>query len=106
MIDPAASGFEIVDIVSKRANFIANYLEIQWLSRYPWPTEIVMDRGNEFKAEVQQMLHEHCGVKRKLIATRNPQANSIVEWAHKTMHQIIDAQGLKGKSDLDKHFQW
>jgi hypothetical protein len=106
MIDPVTGWFEIIDILSKRADYIANYLEIQWLSRYPWPTEIIMDRGNEFKAEVQQMLHEHYGIKRKLITVRNPQANSMVERAHKTIHQIIDAQGLTGKKDLDKHFLW
>lgn len=105
MIDPATRWFEIVNIESKRANFIANYLEIQWLSHYPCPTKVIMDRGNELKVEVQQMLHKHYGCKRKIITAWNPQANSMVEQAHQTIDQIIDASGIKGKSDLDKHFK-
>ena len=56
MIDPATGWFEIVDIPNKRADYIANILEFTWLSRYPWPTEIRMDRGREFAAEVQDAL--------------------------------------------------
>jgi Integrase zinc binding domain len=43
MIDPAAGWFEIVEVPTKRADYIANLLEFNWLSRYPWPTEIRMD---------------------------------------------------------------
>jgi Integrase zinc binding domain len=52
MIDPATGWFEIVEIPTKRADFIANLLEFHWLTRYPWPTKIRMDRCGEFKAEV------------------------------------------------------
>jgi hypothetical protein len=37
--------------------------------------EIVMDRGSEFAAEVRKMLNKEYPIKRKLITTRNPQAN-------------------------------
>ena len=44
MIDPATGWFEIAEIPSKRADDIINILEMTWLTRYPWPTEIVLNR--------------------------------------------------------------
>ena len=38
MIDPATGWFEIVEIPTKRADYIANILECHWLTRCPWPT--------------------------------------------------------------------
>ena len=43
MIDPATGWFDIRETPTKQADCIANYLEFTWLSRCPWPTEIVMD---------------------------------------------------------------
>ena len=106
MIDPATGWFEIVEIPSKRADYISNYLEITWLSRYPWPTEIVMDRGREFAAEVATMLKEDYGIHKKLITTRNPQANAIVERVHKEIHSLVATMEIKDKRDLDDHFGW
>jgi len=34
MIDPATGWFEIKEIESKRADYIANYLEQTWFNRY------------------------------------------------------------------------
>ena len=56
MIDPATGWFEIVPIPTKRADYIANLLEQTWLTRYPWPTEVRMDKGKEFAGEVAKAL--------------------------------------------------
>ena len=45
MIDPATGWFEIVEMPNRQADFIANTLEMTWLTRHPWPTEIIMDRA-------------------------------------------------------------
>jgi len=58
---------------------IANWLEIHWLTRYPWPTEITMDKGSEFAREVSETLKNEHGIKRKIITSRNPQSNSMIE---------------------------
>ncbi len=79
MIDPATGWFEIVEVIEKRADIIANLLEFTWLTRYPWPTEIVMDRGLEFAAEVRETLKNEYGIHLKIITARNPQANSMIE---------------------------
>ena len=106
MIDPATGWFEIEEIPNRRADFIANILEMAWLTRYPWPTEVVMDRGSEFKGEVQDLLKNEYGFARKMITTRNPQANAMVERAHQTMHNMVRSIGIKKKEDLDEDFGW
>ena len=89
MIDPATGWFEMKDIPDKRADTIANLVEQTWLTRYPWPTQIIFDRGNEFLAEFAQMVVEDYGIKKKPITKRNPQANSIIERVHQTLGNII-----------------
>ena len=71
---------------------------MQWLTRHPWPTEIVMDRGKEFAAEVRETLKDECGINREVITTRNPQANAMVERVHQVTHQMIRTHEIKGKS--------
>ena len=48
MIDPATGWFEMCEYDDKRSITVANIVETQWLSRYPWPTQITLDRGSEF----------------------------------------------------------
>ena len=100
MIDPVTGWFEIAEIPAKTADVVINVLEHTWLVRYPRPTEVIMDRGREFMAEVQSALKDEYGVKRKLITTRNPQANAMVERAHQTIHNMIATQQIKTKDDL------
>ena len=100
MIDPVTGWFEIAEIPAKRADVIFNVLEQTWLVRYPRPAEIIMDRGKEFAAEVRDELQNEYGVIRKLITTRNPQANSMVERAHQTIHNMIATQNIERKQDL------
>ena len=106
MIDPATGWFEIVEIPNKRADSIANLLEQVWLTRYPWPEQVVLDRGREFMGEVITLLKDEYGIKRNPITTRNPQANSMVERAHQTIHNLIRVQRIKSLSDLDPEDPW
>ena len=103
MIDPATGWFEICEINDKAADEIANRLEFTWLTRYPWPTEIVMDRGKEFMAEVRETLKNEYGISRKVITTRNPQANSIVERVHQVFHNMIRTIGIRDSRDLSDY---
>ena len=100
MIDPATGWFEICEVPGTKADIIANLLEQVWLSRYPWPETVICDRGKEFMAEVKAMLKDRYGIKRHPITTRNPQANSMVERAHQTIHNMIRVQKIKSLKDL------
>ena len=63
--------------------------------------KIVVDRGKEFAAEVQAAIQDEYGCRRKLITTRNPQANAVVERIHQVVHQMIRSQEIGGKEDYD-----
>jgi hypothetical protein len=47
MIDPATGWFEMHQYDDKQSITIANIAEQEWFSRYPWPTQIMFDRGGE-----------------------------------------------------------
>ncbi len=100
MIDPATCWFECTYIDNKTSLEVANELEICWLTRYPWPTEVICDRGREFMGDVIKLLRGQYNFTRKLITTRNPQANSILERCHKTIQNQIRSMQIHSK-DLD-----
>jgi transposase InsO family protein len=87
MIDPATGWFEIQQYNDKQSITVANIVEQEWFSRYPWPTQITFDtRGSEFIGQdFQTMIKEDYAIKAKPISERNPQASAIVE----RVHQVI-----------------
>ncbi len=90
MVDPATGWFEIHQYEDKKSITVANIVEQEWFSRYPWPTQITFDRGSEFIGQdFQQMIKEDYGIKEKPITVRNPQANAMVERIHQTIANII-----------------
>ena len=61
---------------------IANLVEQTWLSRYPWPQEIVYNRGSEFMGDFANMIANDYDITNRPISERNLQANSIIERIH------------------------
>ena len=106
MIDPATGWFEIAEIPNKRADEIANILECVWFTRYPWPTEVRMDRGKEFAAEVAATLKDVYGFARKIITTRNPQSNGIIERIHQVVGDMIRTRDIRSRDDLPESSPW
>ena len=102
---PSITGwFEIKTIPSKRADVIANLVEQTWLSRYPWPTQIIFDRGSEFMAEFAEMVVKDYGIKKKPITKRNPQANdAIIERIHHTL-RTMDREKMLMKKIVGQEF--
>lgn len=102
MIDPATGWFEMREIPNKEAFTIASLVEQTWFTRYPWPTQIIFDRGKEFMGEFARMVEKDYGVKRKPITTRNPQANSIIERIHQTIGNMIRSFQI-GQLEIDEN---
>jgi transposase InsO family protein len=105
MIDPATGWFEIKNIDTKQADNVANVMEQAWSSRYPWPQQVVLDRGTEFMAEFSKMLIEDYNIKKNPITKRNPQANSIVERVHQTIGNMIRTFSIQ-EMELDESDPW
>jgi hypothetical protein len=63
MIDPATGWFEIQQYDDKQSITVANGIEQEWFSRYPWPTQVTFDRESEFIGQdFQKMIKEGFGV--------------------------------------------
>ena len=106
MIDPATSWFEICEKSNKKGMTSANIVEQQWLTRYPWPTQVICDRGTEFNnQEFKDMLKNDYGVTTKVISVRNPQANSIIERVHQVLGNMIRTFELE-KNYIDEDDPW
>ena len=106
MIDPATGWFEMKEITTKQADSIANVIEQTWLTRYPWPSKVIFDRGSEFKAEVTEMLKQDYGINVKVTTTRNPQANSIVERVHQTIGNMMRTFQVYDNDDVEDDDPW
>ena len=89
MIDPATGWVEIRALPGARADYISNQVEFAWLTRYPQPTKIILDRGNEFLAKFKTLIEDDYGITIKPITVQNPQANVILELVHQTISNII-----------------
>ena len=51
MIDSTTGWREIRTVFSVCADLVSNMVELAWLTRYPLPSKVILDRGNEFLAE-------------------------------------------------------
>jgi len=105
MIDPATGWFEVKELKEKDPGTVANIVEQTWLTRYPWPQELIFDRGGEFMGEFARMIAEDYGIKRRGITTRNPQANAVLERIHQTLGNILRTFQLH-KAELDTENPW
>ena len=102
MTDPATGWFDMTSIETKPVDITANTLERSWLTKYPIPTEVVLDRGTEFMAKVISLLHNDYNITCRTTTTRNLQANTILEQAHHTIRNIISSLQLdKSRIDMD-----
>ena len=106
MIGPATGWFEIHQYDDKFSITVANIVEQEWFSRYPWPTMVTFDRGSEFIGQdFQHMIKNDYGIKPKPITVRNPQANAIVERVHQVIGNIIRTFELENNY-LDETDPW
>ena len=60
-------------------------MELAWLTRYPLPSKVIVDCGNEILTEFKTIIQADYGVTAKPITSRKSQTNSILE----SYHQII-----------------
>jgi hypothetical protein len=62
MIDQATGWFKMQEIPNKKAFTIASLVKQTWLTRYPWPNQIIFDRGKEFMGEFACMVEKDYGI--------------------------------------------
>ena len=108
MTDPATGWFKIKQYNDKKSITVANIVKQEWLARYPRPYLITLDRGSEFIGQdFCDMCINDYGIKRKIIATQNPQANAIVEHGtHQMLRNLIRSFELQDNLYLDMDDPW
>ena len=96
--------FKMTQYNNKIAISIANLVETMWLSRYSIPTEITYDQGSEFiRNEFRKSLTEReYGITAKPITSRKPTSNTILEWIHQVMVNLVLTFNILKKPMLTK----
>ena len=89
MINPATAKIKICIEQSAQADLVANQVELAQLAHYPLPSKVIVDGRNEFLAEFREMIINANNKTVKLITSRNPQANAILERVHQTIGNIL-----------------
>ena len=89
IMDTVTNLLEIVRIDNKTSENITQLFANTWLSRYPWPAQVIHDNGGEFIGHEFQEMLKTLGITAKPTTVKNPQANTIVERLHKTMVDIL-----------------
>ena len=54
MIDPATGWIEIHMVPLACADLVFNIVELAWLTRYPLPSKVILDHGNNLLAEFKR----------------------------------------------------
>ena len=75
MIDPATGWIEIRIVPSTGVDLIANQVElawltISWLTRYPLPNKVIVDRGNRFLAKFSDIIINNYGITVKPLTSK------------------------------------
>ena len=71
MIDPGTSWIEICSVPEARADQVANQVELAWLTRYPLPYKIIVDRGKDILVDIKTMMAIDYGIQCNFISKWN-----------------------------------
>ena len=58
MITPATGWFEMQRMNNKQPSTVAQQVEVAWLTRHPWPEEVIHDQGSELPGDFADMIKE------------------------------------------------
>jgi hypothetical protein len=108
MIDPATGWFEIQQYDDKQTITVANTIEQEWFSRYPWPTQVTFNKGSEFIGQdFQKMIKQDYGVKAKPITvySQKPTGKCNCRRVHQVIGIIIQSFEFENNY-LDDNDPW
>ena len=89
MVDLGTGWIEICAVPSARADLVANQVELAWLTRYPLPSKVIVDRGNDFLAKLREMIINDYSIMMKPISSKNLHAIPMLERVHQTIGNIL-----------------
>ena len=102
MVDRATSWPEFAAAKKFLSAEVSQLFDKEWLCRYPRPTALIHDNGNEFNSlEFQELLQSY-GIIAKPTTVKNPQANSMIERIHLTMADMLRTLVFTGENWFDE----
>lgn len=92
IIDVFTGWPEIIPIMTKKSEVIADLFVQEWLRRYPRPSRVIFDSGGEFDCHSFHTVCLRWYIKPEPITVKNPRANAIVERMHKVLGDMLRVQ--------------
>jgi len=104
MIDRTSRWLEAVPIKNMEAATCAEVFISAWVARFGVPAQLTSDQGRQFSSAIWAHVCQQLGVQHQMTTAYHPQANGMVERAHRQLKDALRAR-LAGKSWLD-HLPW
>ena len=111
LMDEAMDWIEIVPIVGEESKYVALLVDLEWMSRYPYPRVCIHDKGTEFIGQEFQELLSGYGVESKPTTVKIPQGNAMHERVLLTMVEMLRTSrieveiGKKAKDEIRRVLQ-
>jgi transposase InsO family protein len=104
IIDRTTRWLEATPLRTMDARTCADALVSSWVSRYDVPSQITTDRGHQFTSEIWAALCARLGISHITTTAYHPQANGMVERAHRQLKDVLRARLVGGEWPL--HLPW
>jgi len=104
VVDRSTRWLEAIPLSSTTAVACADALVAGWISRFGVPDILTSDRGVQFTSAVWSSLMSRLGVTHNLTTAYHPQANGLVERAHRQLKDALRCR-LAGQ-DWVNHLPW
>ena len=104
IIDVFTGWVEIIPIITKESNTIADLFVREWLRRYPRPSRVIFDHGGEFDCKAFSDKLALWFIHSVPITVKNPRANAIVERMHQVLGDMLRVQ-LVSRHNLEDPIQ-
>ena len=92
VIDRSSRWLEAIPLNSTTAMAVADAFIAGWVARFGVPDHITSDRGPQFTSEVWSVLTRRLGCCHHLTTAYHPQANGMVERAHRQLKEALKAR--------------
>jgi hypothetical protein len=89
MMDTLTKYVELVPLLNKEADTVANAIFDKWYCRFGAPLDIVTDQGKEFCAKLSNKLFKRLGTNLLTTTPHHPQCNSQAEVVNKMIAKYL-----------------
>ena len=104
MVDRSSRWLEAVPLSSTDTATIAAAFTSSWIARFGVPDHLTSDRGPQFCSALWSELSQRWGIKHHLTTAYHPQANGMVERAHRQLKDALRARAAGG--NWTSHLPW